>query len=75
MFDINKNCNKSDDDDKQEERKKKDAYREHGRNRHNVKLAAEDESHIETLDLTIVVDNAVLEVYANSRFALSTWAR
>ncbi|RAQ76932.1 hypothetical protein COH20_007585 [Aspergillus flavus] len=75
LFDINKNCNKSDDDDKQEERKKKDAYREHGRNRHNVKLAAEDESHIETLDLTIVVDNAVLEVYANSRFALSTWAR
>ncbi|KAJ1706520.1 hypothetical protein NYO67_11312 [Aspergillus flavus] len=75
LFDINKNCNKSDDDGKQEERKKKDAYREHGRNRHNVKLAAEDESHIETLDLTIVVDNAVLEVYANSRFALSNWAR
>ncbi|KAL3428687.1 glycosyl hydrolase [Aspergillus tetrazonus] len=33
------------------------------------------EQHIETLDLTIVVDNSVLEVYANSRFALSTWAR
>ncbi|EYE93569.1 glycoside hydrolase family 32 protein [Aspergillus ruber CBS 135680] len=31
--------------------------------------------HMETLDLTIVVDNSVLEVYANSRFALSTWAR
>ncbi|KAB8267740.1 ferric reductase like transmembrane component-domain-containing protein [Aspergillus minisclerotigenes] len=80
LFDINKNCkddskDTSDGDDKQEERKKKDAYREHGRDRHNVKLAAEDESHIETLDLTIVVANAVLEVYANSRFALSTWAR
>ncbi|PIG69066.1 hypothetical protein AARAC_008697 [Aspergillus arachidicola] len=71
LFDINKNCkddnkDKSDDDNKQEERKKKDAYREHGRNRHNVKhnaFAAEDESQIEILDLTIVVDNAVLEVY------------
>jgi beta-fructofuranosidase len=31
--------------------------------------------HIETLDLTIVVDNSVLEVYANSRFVLSTWVR
>lgn len=30
---------------------------------------------IETLDLTIVVDDGVLEVHANSRFALSTWAR
>ncbi|KAE8154075.1 glycosyl hydrolase [Aspergillus avenaceus] len=30
---------------------------------------------IETLDLTIVVDNAVVEVYANGRFALGTWAR
>ncbi|KAB8235941.1 glycoside hydrolase family 32 protein [Aspergillus alliaceus] len=30
---------------------------------------------IETLDLTIVVDNAVIEVYANGRFALGTWAR
>lgn len=30
---------------------------------------------IETLDLTVVVDNSVLEVYANSRFVLSTWVR
>ncbi|KAJ5435420.1 Concanavalin A-like lectin/glucanases superfamily [Penicillium cf. griseofulvum] len=30
---------------------------------------------IETLELTVVVDNGVLEVYANGRFALSTWAR
>ncbi|KAL4995193.1 glycosyl hydrolase [Aspergillus recurvatus] len=34
-----------------------------------------DFQQIETLDLTIAVDNSVLEVYANSRFALSTWAR
>ncbi|KAJ5401088.1 hypothetical protein N7465_011577 [Penicillium sp. CMV-2018d] len=31
--------------------------------------------HIETLSLTVVVDNSVLEVYANSRFVLSTWVR
>ncbi|RAK98521.1 glycoside hydrolase family 32 protein [Aspergillus ibericus CBS 121593] len=30
---------------------------------------------VETLDLTLVVDNSVLEVYANGRFALSTWVR
>ncbi|KAE8352513.1 extracellular invertase [Aspergillus coremiiformis] len=30
---------------------------------------------VETLDLTIVVDNSVLEVYANGRFALGTWTR
>ena len=30
---------------------------------------------IETLELTIVVDNSVVEVHANGRFALSTWAR
>ncbi|KAI2729285.1 CAZyme family GH32 [Penicillium roqueforti] len=30
---------------------------------------------VETLELTIVVDNSVLEVYANGRFALGTWAR
>ncbi|KAJ5774891.1 Concanavalin A-like lectin/glucanases superfamily [Penicillium paradoxum] len=30
---------------------------------------------IETLELTIVVDNGVLEIYANGRFALSTWTR
>ncbi|KAL5356165.1 glycosyl hydrolase [Aspergillus floccosus] len=33
------------------------------------------DSQVETLDLTIVVDNSVLEVYANSRFAMSTWTR
>lgn len=30
---------------------------------------------IESLDLTIVVDNGVLEVFANGRFGMSTWAR
>ncbi|KAL4778174.1 glycosyl hydrolase [Aspergillus varians] len=30
---------------------------------------------IETLELTIVVDSGVLEVYANGRLALSTWVR
>ncbi|EON97488.1 putative extracellular invertase protein [Phaeoacremonium minimum UCRPA7] len=33
------------------------------------------EEEVETLDLTIIVDNAVVEVHANSRFALGTWAR
>ncbi|PNS15634.1 hypothetical protein CAC42_4086 [Sphaceloma murrayae] len=28
---------------------------------------------VEELDLTIIVDNAIVEVYANERFALSTW--
>lgn len=30
-------------------------------------------SSIEALNLTIVVDNSIVEVYANDRFALSTW--
>ena len=38
-------------------------------------ISQKGKQEIETLDLTIVVDNAVLEVYANGRFALSTWAR
>ncbi|KAI0181145.1 glycoside hydrolase family 32 protein [Hypoxylon sp. FL1284] len=32
------------------------------------------ENQMERLDLTIVVDNSVVEVHANGRFALSTWA-
>ena len=28
---------------------------------------------IETLDFTIIVDNAVVEIWANDRFVLSTW--
>lgn len=30
-------------------------------------------TQIETLDLKILVDNGVVEVYATDRFALSTW--
>ncbi|CAM1501973.1 Fc.00g039570.m01.CDS01 [Cosmosporella sp. VM-42] len=33
------------------------------------------EEKMETLELTIVVDNSIVEVHANGRFALSTWAR
>lgn len=32
------------------------------------------QTNVETLDLTIIVDNAVVEVWANDRFVLSTWA-
>ncbi|KAF2717515.1 glycoside hydrolase family 32 protein [Polychaeton citri CBS 116435] len=31
-------------------------------------------SAIEPLNLTVIVDNAVVEIYINDRFALSTWA-
>jgi len=31
------------------------------------------DSHVETLDLTVIVDNSVVEVYANDRFVVSTW--
>ena len=31
------------------------------------------EKKIETLDLTIIVDNSVVEIWANDRFVLSTW--
>jgi hypothetical protein len=31
------------------------------------------EAKIETLDLTIIVDNSVIEVWANDRFVMSTW--
>ncbi|KAI0382698.1 glycoside hydrolase family 32 protein [Hypomontagnella monticulosa] len=33
------------------------------------------QEEIESLDLTIVIDNSIVEVHANGRFALSTWAR
>ncbi|KAF2690306.1 glycoside hydrolase family 32 protein [Lentithecium fluviatile CBS 122367] len=32
------------------------------------------EASVETLDLTIVVDGGIVEVHANDRFAISTWA-
>lgn len=35
----------------------------------------EGDEEIETLDLTIIVDNSIVEVHANDRFAISTWAR
>lgn len=39
-------------------------------------IAQDDgEAAVEVLKLTIVVDNAVVEIHANDRFALSTWAR
>ena len=34
-----------------------------------------NETKVETLDLTIVVDGGVVEVHANDRFAISTWVR
>ncbi|EAU34065.1 hypothetical protein ATEG_04996 [Aspergillus terreus NIH2624] len=42
---------------------------------HDGEKSDHHDEHMETLDLTIVVDNSMLEVYANSRFALSTWVR
>lgn len=35
----------------------------------------DEKEQIETLELIVVVDNGVLEIYANGRFALSTWVR
>ncbi|KAJ5497745.1 Glycoside hydrolase family 32 [Penicillium expansum] len=46
-----------------------------GSNAHTSRSTEVGGEHIETLSLTIVVDNSVLEVYANSRFVLSTWVR
>jgi beta-fructofuranosidase len=34
-----------------------------------------NETQVETLDLTVVVDGGVVEVHANDRFAMSTWVR
>ena len=36
-------------------------------------LKPSGEKKIETLDLTIIVDNSVVEIWANDRFVLSTW--
>ena len=35
--------------------------------------SGDNSSAIERLDLTIVVDNSIVEVYANDRFVMSTW--
>ncbi|KAL6239862.1 hypothetical protein BDW75DRAFT_236115 [Aspergillus navahoensis] len=73
LFDINHcSCGEDDDDDDGEDDDRVDDYNHKG-GEHTRGYGCEQ--HIETLDLTIVVDNSVLEVYANSRFALSTWAR
>ncbi len=52
-----------------------DARNEAGRLRLFDVLGADGEEKIETLELTIVVDNSIVEVHANERFVLSTWAR
>jgi beta-fructofuranosidase len=53
-----------------------DARNESGRLRlFDVVEDNEEGEKVETLRLTIVVDNAVVEVHANQRFALSTWVR
>ncbi|KAI1413669.1 glycoside hydrolase family 32 protein [Hypoxylon sp. FL1857] len=38
-------------------------------------LIEDGKQKMETINLTIVVDNSIVEVHANGRFALSTWAR
>ncbi|KAI6087328.1 glycoside hydrolase family 32 protein [Hypoxylon rubiginosum] len=38
-------------------------------------LVEDGQQRVESLNLTIVVDNSVVEVHANGRFAISTWAR
>ncbi|KAL2815401.1 glycosyl hydrolase [Aspergillus cavernicola] len=64
LFDISEHCSK-------------EKCEDHGhweQDKSNCKPGSH-EAKIETLNLTIVGDNSVLEVYANSRFALATWAR
>ncbi|KAI7584123.1 hypothetical protein KC346_g18034, partial [Hortaea werneckii] len=39
----------------------------------DIQCEGETEAHVETLDLTILVDNGIVEVYANDRFVISTW--
>jgi beta-fructofuranosidase len=46
-----------------------------GSNAQTSEFGEVGEDRIETLSLTIVVDNSVLEVYANNRFVVSTWVR
>ena len=38
-------------------------------------LVEDGEQRVETLNLTIVIDNSIVEVHANGRFAISTWVR
>ena len=86
LFDIDDRCaDKGNNGDKDE------GHHDHGhggKSKHNkgpaphskedkrqVSESSESSEHIEALDLTITVDNSVLEVYANGRFALSTYVR
>jgi beta-fructofuranosidase len=46
---------------------------QHGKLRLFDVLESSGETKIETLDITIIVDNSVVEVWANDRFVLSTW--
>ncbi|KAI6890851.1 hypothetical protein KC334_g14468, partial [Hortaea werneckii] len=39
----------------------------------DIQCEGEQEAHVETLNLTILVDNGIVEVYANDRFVISTW--
>lgn len=52
-----------------------DVRNEAGRLRLFDVVGGHGEQRIETLELTIVVDNSIVEVHANGRFAISTWAR
>ncbi|KAF3001701.1 hypothetical protein E8E14_000211 [Neopestalotiopsis sp. 37M] len=51
-----------------------DSRNEYGRLR-LFDIAQGGDTSVEVLKLTIVVDNAVVEIHANDRFVLSTWAR
>ncbi|KAF7593853.1 hypothetical protein BBP40_010663 [Aspergillus hancockii] len=68
LFDVQGHCDKEGKGKKDKGKEGKDHDKPEG-------YGDDDDAAIETLDLTIVVDNSVLEVYANSRFAISTWAR
>ncbi|KAL4787745.1 glycosyl hydrolase [Aspergillus varians] len=86
LFDTSERCGKNKEDGKDEDEKAKDKGNDESNNDHekergqrkpesSIPTHGSYEEEIETLDITIVSDNSVLEVYANSRFALSTWAR
>lgn len=52
-----------------------DSFNEAGRLRLFDVSVDGQEVAVETLQLMVIVDNSVVEVHANERFALSTWAR
>ncbi|KAJ5512280.1 Concanavalin A-like lectin/glucanases superfamily [Penicillium fimorum] len=75
LFDISDNCGTH--GNRKDEEFEHDLTSNHvwGSDDHTSTSNGAGSEHIETLSLTIVVDNSVLEVYANSRFVLSTWVR